>query len=634
MAVLFGTAISCTSGSVAESSSGRYATSRPYTRWWWFSSEISKEDVSYQLEWLKDNGFGGVEIAWVYPMHGDSTVAHPEWLSKDWADPVVYAKRKADSLGLGCDFTYGTLWPFSAFGLPEKYASHSFYRQDSPEERTLTWEHPRKASIINHLDTEAFAYYAAQMNEGLQEAYQGSESGLFVDSWEVDTRHLWTAGFGDRFRERFGYDLEPFMDMIYQPGYEDIFYDYMTLLSDYVLYDFYKPFTDNAHAVGAFSRAQCGGAPTDLLTAFMLVDIPETEAILYEPGFSRIPASAAALAGGDVVTSESFTCLYGWRKWGGKGPYQNQELIPDMRLVADALFANGTNQIIWHGMPFNEKGKNDNHFYASVHVGPDAFFRDQLKDFNDYLTTVSSHMRKGRTYSDVAVYLPIEDSWMGVEYPDSLQMPWVWGEYELRYVTPPSYLKGYHPLWVNEKVLSEASYADGILACGDMTFSVLSVDVDWLDMKALKQVLRLAKEGLPVIMAKEPSQPGRNKDESYRSIYQELMSLDNVSDSPSAILRHKPLMEGGDDADLPDFWCRKDGRDIYMFIANPAAKNLKYPLRYGQAFEDKGSVRNVTINTAAGPRNIELRFRPNESLLLKIDAGGRVDFVDLTLPAS
>ena len=38
----------------------------------------------------------------------------------------------------------------------------------------------------------------------------------------------------------------------------------------------------------------------------------------------------------------------------------------------------GTNQIIWHGMPYNEqgKGKNDNHFYASVHVGPDAYFED------------------------------------------------------------------------------------------------------------------------------------------------------------------------------------------------------------------------------------------------------------------
>lgn len=41
------------------------------------------------------------------------------------------------------------------------------------------------------------------------------------------------------------------------------------------------------------------------------------------------------------------------------------------------------------------------------------------------------------------------------------------------------------------------------------------------------------------------------------------------------------------------------------------------------------SVRNVTVNTTAGPQRIELRFRPNESLMLKIDAEGRVSFVEL-----
>ena len=30
-----------------------------------------------------------------------------------------------------------------------------------------------------------------------------------------------------------------------------------------------------------------------------------------------------------------------------------------------------------------------------------------------------------------------------------------------------------------------------------------------------------------------------------------------------------------------------------------------------------------------GPQRIELRFRPNESLMLKIDAEGRVSFVEL-----
>ncbi|HOP59313.1 MAG TPA: hypothetical protein PLR52_07835, partial [Bacteroidales bacterium] len=40
-------------------------SAKPYTRYWWFASMISEEDVKYNLDWLKANGFGGVEIAWV-----------------------------------------------------------------------------------------------------------------------------------------------------------------------------------------------------------------------------------------------------------------------------------------------------------------------------------------------------------------------------------------------------------------------------------------------------------------------------------------------------------------------------------------------------------------------------------------
>ena len=36
--------------------------SRPWTRWWWFASVISKVSVNDNLTWLLNNGFGGVEM--------------------------------------------------------------------------------------------------------------------------------------------------------------------------------------------------------------------------------------------------------------------------------------------------------------------------------------------------------------------------------------------------------------------------------------------------------------------------------------------------------------------------------------------------------------------------------------------
>ncbi|NMD03631.1 MAG: hypothetical protein GYA71_10195, partial [Bacteroidales bacterium] len=80
--------------------------SRPYARYWWFASTITEDDVRYNLNWLKENGFGGVEIAWVYPLNRfnpkDTTYTpRQEWLSPEWTKIVDYTVKYADSIGLG-----------------------------------------------------------------------------------------------------------------------------------------------------------------------------------------------------------------------------------------------------------------------------------------------------------------------------------------------------------------------------------------------------------------------------------------------------------------------------------------------------------------------------------------------------
>ena len=233
-----------------------YSNHKPYTRWWWFSSEIDKKDVRDQLIWLKDHEFGGVEIAWVYPMFLKTDTPHPDFLSTEWSEPVAYAKKVADSLGLGCDYTYGTLWPFSDVDLPEGDQTRTYFDSVEVARRPLTWDHPKEARILNHLDKEAFGRYAQKMDKGLAEAYKGSKSGIFVDSWEVETDYLWTPGFGEEFKKQHGYDIEPYMKerTLKDKSNEDVLYDYMKTMSGYVLDEFYIPFTENARANGGFSR--------------------------------------------------------------------------------------------------------------------------------------------------------------------------------------------------------------------------------------------------------------------------------------------------------------------------------------------------------------------------------------------
>ncbi|MGQ9814061.1 MAG: glycosyl hydrolase [Candidatus Roseilinea sp.] len=236
--------------------------------------------------------------------------------------------------------------------------------------------------ILNHLDRHALARFMRRFTAALRDALplnpqsqiQDSKSeiappALFCDSWEVLPDGLWARDFRQRFQERFGYDILPFMPAIDSHPHER--YDYRKLIAAYALEEFYSPFTALCHEADTVSRVQAHGAPTDLLAAYATADIPETEALLFDPDFATFAASAAALAGKPVVSSETFTCVYGWEPAPGPSPYQGREHPGDLKLLADALFANGVNHIIWHGMSYNPPG-GANRFYTTTHVGPDS----------------------------------------------------------------------------------------------------------------------------------------------------------------------------------------------------------------------------------------------------------------------
>ena len=602
-----------------------YKTSKPCTRWWWFASEIDETEIESQLDWLRDKGFGGVEIAWIYPPGRDPDAARTAWLSEEWSRVVTHAKQYASSLGLACDFTFGSLWPFGGCFVSDSDRTKVFGDPDFRQKFRLSWEHPEIGNVIDHMDRGALERYARVMGTALRPAIAGAPSALFCDSWEVETRSIWTDGFGEAFEKRYGYDLRPFMDRIYEKECGDERYDYMTLVSEYVIDRFYSPFTAICHDLGAFARVQCSGSPTDLIRAYACVDVPESEAMLFEPPFSRIPASAAALSSRPLVSAETFTCVYGF-----PGEHLEEERTADLKLVADALFANGVNQIIWHGMPYHRSENDKNRFYATVHVGPQGALSRDLASFNGYMEKVAGFMRLGRTYSDVAVYLPLEDAWIAGEYPEEKQFPWAWGAYELRYVRMPADLAGYHPLWINRDFLEKGTLRGAALECGETRFTSLYVGVDHLDSDALDAILGLAEAGFPVCVARRPREPGRIKSGDFEARLDRLMSLDSVSERFEEIAVNRPLVAlDGHAGGLPDFWCRVDGDRHYLFFAHPAAKELHLPLDYGAADHAQRTERTITITLPGASRKLTLDFKARQSLLVTIDADGTAGFVDI-----
>ena len=614
-----------------------YSSAKPRTRWWWFATAIQKPDIKHQLDWAKKNNFGGVEIAWVYPLYRyqkmyaraygrqypiDSSAQ--EWLSQEWTDMAVYTKRYADTIGLSCDFTFGSAWPVAGTEISKKNRTQIYGDSSFQQLLTFSWAWPDTMYVIDHLNADAFEEFAAPIVNALKPAFGGSKSALFTDSWEIKlnaTNKIWTSGFETTFNERFGYDIVPFMDKGID-SFPDVRYDYMTHLDRYVTTGFYEPYVAKCNELGAWSRVQCLAAPTDVMTTYSLVDIPETESMLNNPNYSRIVSSSACLASKRLVSSETFTCMYGF-----PNTYLHHEQTADLKMVADAMFAHGVNHHVYHGMPYNPIGSDTNTFFATTYFGPGGSLTPELPAFNAYMEKVSSYMQIGKTYSDIAVYIPHEDGIMKGAYPPEKQRVWVWGAYELRYIDPPAELEGYHPLWINRHFLEKATFCNGRLEIVDASFSMLYVDVDYMDTRALARIVHLAKQGLPVCIKSTPMQPGKVKNSTYASLIDELMLLPNVSQKFEKTTENAPLLQADS---LPQYWCKVDKEgNAYLFLAQWKAKNLVYPIYGGQSYTDMDDTLQLAINYNGNPCKVDVVFKPYQSVLIHVSPDGTTRFLDI-----
>lgn len=597
---------------------------RPYTRWWWFYSEFDEKDIDEQINWIAERGFGGVEIAWVYPESPDST--GPEFLGERWLELSLYAAEACASRNLGCDFTFGTLWPFGGSFVSEEDASKTF-RGLSSQRLVKSWEmnyREEPGFILDHLSAKSLEHYSGHLiGKGFGQLASAGKASFFCDSWEVLTENLSTSGFPEKFLEVYGYNLEPYFNDL--ESHRDVRFDYRALLSREVLDNFYGPYSDICNRAGALSRVQCHGAPTDILAAYALADIPETETLLFDPDFSLIGASALALSGKKVLSSETFTCLYGWEPYPASPPGMAEEEIEDLKCLADSQFAWGVNQVVWHGMPFSTS-KKKNRFYATVHVGWDGALSPHLKAFNSYLEVVSRWMRRGEIHSRLGVYLPLEDQWMEGELPEDLQKPSSRFFWELQECKVDDSLLPWRPVWISGTFLKEFRVEEGMLTNGHVNLPALTVDSRWLTLEHLSELIRLQRAGAQVFFTRKPSEPGRTGHSGYSDLIREINLVSDLSDA---------LEERGVGAVLKsgislDYWCRKEGRSYYIFIAHPGMRKLRYPMKRGYGKGLESCSLSAQFISETGSYALDLSFDRTESLLIHIDdQSGSVHKIDL-----
>jgi hypothetical protein len=130
---------------------------KPWSRWWWQGSAVTKEGITAELEAFKKAGLGGLEITPIYGVYGfeDKFV---NYLSPEWMALFVHTLQEAERLGLGIDMATGTGWPFGGPWVEEadacKNIEYRIYELKSGEilsEKIEFVQQPYLRAVGNHL---------------------------------------------------------------------------------------------------------------------------------------------------------------------------------------------------------------------------------------------------------------------------------------------------------------------------------------------------------------------------------------------------------------------------------------------------------------------------------------------------
>ncbi|HEY6955478.1 MAG TPA: glycosyl hydrolase [Flavisolibacter sp.] len=101
-------------------------TTKPWTRWWWEGSAVTKKNLTWNLEQFQKAGLGGVEITPIYGVHGYEQ-SFIKFLSPGWIEVFLHTLNESKRLGLGVDLANATGWPFGGPWVKDEDASKTIY---------------------------------------------------------------------------------------------------------------------------------------------------------------------------------------------------------------------------------------------------------------------------------------------------------------------------------------------------------------------------------------------------------------------------------------------------------------------------------------------------------------------------
>jgi hypothetical protein len=367
-------------------------------------------------------------------------------------------------------------------------------------------DHMSKAALQRHIDAIGEAgkkSYGDQYGKGLR--------AIFCDSLEVRGNNaFWDDDFLAEFQELRGYDLTPYLPLFKHPGYGDssafypslppydapevgerIRHDYWQTVADVMTNNFYQPLIDWAKKNHVQARIQAHGSPTNILKVYGHSDIPETED-LYDAGnydFLKFASSGAHLYGHNITSSESFV----W--WN-----HDYETTPEkIKIYADELLTAGTNEIIYHGFPYEYMDRPEPGWHPfssqyfpnmtfSSHMNFHNPFWEYLLPLNDYMARIQYISQNSHFVAPVALYSHFYNFPNGPTDDD----------YPLEYSLMAN---GYNFDFINEDILvNNARVVNHELRTPGSTYEALVLrNESRLSLALLRKLRQFSQDGLPVV---------------------------------------------------------------------------------------------------------------------------------------
>ena len=315
--------------------------------------------------------------------------------------------------------------------------------------------------VLDHYKRTALEQHLTKVGEPLLEAAgQGNTRAVFCDSFEVEGSD-WTDDLLDEFRQRRGYDLQPYLpELVGTPGSqtEHVRHDWGQTLTEIFDERFLTPLQEWARRHQVLTRVQAYGEPPAALSSYKLADLPDGEQGDESGRWNdftpaRWASSAGHHYGASVITAETWT-------WVHSPVFRATPL--DLKAGADEQFLEGITQMVGHGWPYSPPGIPEPgwYFYAAGALNEHNPWWFVMPDLALYLQRTSFMLRQGRPVNDVALYLPIHDAWgrFTAGHVNLWEAVWRWLGPD---IVPQLLAAGYSPDFVDDDLIGNLTTIEG-----------------------------------------------------------------------------------------------------------------------------------------------------------------------------